>query len=340
MMTKNRKEKTAALDPDNDYFQDGRFSGIVFTTVVSGFLLLGSEAIGQSEDENQQSQSATATTTKPSFLRRLFKDREDVVLPESKVESQQDGDDLFDYAGVLYQKKFFDLARDKYQKYVSEFPAGQHLETVNYRIAECQLRNDLKAAAIVSYKALIKDFPEGDYVAPSAYRVAGLIYNAERYEEAAPFFALAAANAKQENLKVGSLYHQARCQELSDQSAEATKTFGQVLAEHPQSEFAARAAIGLGNLALAQKKIDDALAHYEFAIAFDFESSGKQQSGRKGAHAAIVREAQFGKAICLKEASASKEAEARKILHDLIIDIANDDEWRAKALETQKAWGK
>ena len=175
---------------------------------------------------------------------------------------REPGDDLFDYAGVLYGKKFYDLAGEKYQTYLATYRKGRHAEAALYRSAECSLKRNLKEAALRDYKRLIRDFQRGSYVAPAAYRIASLGYNDQRYGYAAPYFRIAASNAEQHKLKVASLYYRARCLQLDSQVKAAREGYEEVIEVANDNAFWHKALLALGRMEAAASKKPQALAWF------------------------------------------------------------------------------
>jgi tetratricopeptide (TPR) repeat protein len=201
--------------------------------------------------------------TAPSNPKAETPDEPDSGEPEPPARPEppkrEPGDDLFDYAGVLYQKKFFDLAGDKYQTYMETYEKGRHAEASLYRRAECYLKQNMKEPALDAYKQLIKTFSRGSYVGPSAYRVASLAYNDQLYGYAAPYFLISATNAQQHKLKVASLYYRARCLELDSQVKAARGAYGEVVAIKEDNASWHKALLALGRMDAAAKKKPEAL---------------------------------------------------------------------------------
>ncbi|MGK0187697.1 MAG: tetratricopeptide (TPR) repeat protein [Verrucomicrobiales bacterium] len=172
---------------------------------------------------------------------------------------REPGDDLFDYAGVLYGKKFFDLASDKYETYLRTYSNGRHAEAALYRRAECSLKQNLKENALRDYKRLIKVYSRGVYTGPSAYRIASLAYNDQRFGYAAPYFKIAETNAAQPKLKITSLYYRARCLELDAQKKAAHAAYQEVVEVREDNAFWHKSLLALGRMDAAVKKKSDAL---------------------------------------------------------------------------------
>lgn len=175
---------------------------------------------------------------------------------------REPGDDLFDYAGVLYQKKFYDLAGEKYRDYLAVYGGGRHAEASLYRSAECYLKLNQKELALEDYKLLLRGFTRGIYVGPSAYRIASLGYNDQQYGQAAPYFRIAATNARQHKLKVASLYYRARCLELDSQLQGARSGYAEVVAISEDNAFWHKALLALGRMEAAAGRKDAALKFF------------------------------------------------------------------------------
>lgn len=291
--------------------------------------------IDPASGQNPDKEPPPTKAPKESFLRRLFINRDsnaqnpsDKADPSDakKTAMKETGEELFAYAEMLYKKEFYDLAGEKYLKYVTIFPTGPHLEESLYRNAECYLKQKMEEKAIAAHKELIAAFPEGDYTAPAAYRVAGLAYNKKDYESAATFFGIAAENAKQEPLKIGALFYQARCLVKLNKTAGAKTANDSIVAEFPASAFAPKAALWLGNQANTQKDFQEALAHFEFVL--NYEMSEPRQRQVENELETLRRESQYRKALCQWKLGNTKAAE--ETLQSLI-EPNIDDEWGKRA---------
>ena len=191
--------------------------------------------------------------------------------------------------------------------------------------------------AIAHYKAVIETFPDGAYADSAAFRVAGLAYNEKNYKESALHFGFAAEMAKNEKLGNEARYYQARSLELSEQTAAAIKAYETLAAKSKESGFAVRAAVWLGNEALARNDFGRALGYFEFVAAFDWSADDKflvRAMPAKDMEAAR-REAQFQMAVCLRALGRSEEAAE---LMQGLIESSNEDGWKTKAGEMLKNW--
>ncbi|MCB1096760.1 MAG: tetratricopeptide repeat protein [Verrucomicrobiae bacterium] len=312
--------------------------------VVTTCLLLAGQAICQESDD-----SDPPATTKEGLLKRLFTgaeanpsaeadsapgdepsqrlSAEAGTKPQAKADAREPGDDLFDYAGVLYGKRFFDLALDKYRLYLSTYPDGRHAEVALYRKAECHLKTGSPDRAITDYKALIKSFPTSTYTSPAAYRIASQAYNKEDYTEANPYFGIAAEHAEIEKLKIASFYYQARCLELTKQHDQAKEIYTAILSKYPESEMYPKAALSLGNISSSDKKFEEALNYFEMVTSFKPSDENVQRQVERDLE--TTRECLYQKALCLRKLD--RNDEATKLLQTLVVEPTRDDEWKKKA---------
>jgi TolA-binding protein/biopolymer transport protein ExbD len=213
-----------------------------------------------------------ADPAKADDLRKLLKEDE-----KSPVEAQA-GDELFEYANIIYGKKFYDLAIDKFRTYYETYPGGPHAETAHFRSAECYLRLGMTSEAISTYKEVIKKYADGEFVSPAAYRLGSSAYNKQNYEEAVPYFRKAAETADRDELKVSSLFYCARSLDLSGKQEEALAVYS-ALAEDEKSGpiLTAKALTRSAELHAANKDDTKALEALSHLPALDSLSNSKNR---------------------------------------------------------------
>ncbi|MEZ5325304.1 MAG: tetratricopeptide repeat protein [Verrucomicrobiales bacterium] len=259
--------------------------------------------------------------------------------PKPEPPKREPGDDLFDYAGVLYAKKFWDLAGDKYQTYLNTYATGQHAEASLYRRTECYLKQGMKEPALSGYKELIKKYPRSSYVGPSAYRVASLAYNDQRYGYAAPYFLISATNAEQHKLKVASLYYRARCLELDSQVKSARRAYEDVVAIRGDNASWHKALLALGRMEAAAKNKSEALKWFatlaeepKLEEIVGAMKAGKRDPEWKAAQQTDLIEA-LGEATVKAGLLYSEAGETEKaiLLYNRMLKFDSAAEWKALA---------
>jgi TolA-binding protein len=77
----------------------------------------------------------------------------------------------------------YDEATKDYRKYLEDFPQGQFLEEVSYRLAVTQLFNGAFDPALASLNSYLKTYPGGSFVSDARYRLAVCKYATQQYEE-------------------------------------------------------------------------------------------------------------------------------------------------------------
>ena len=179
---------------------------------------------------------------------------EEEPAPEKEPEppkppKREPGDDLFEYAMVLYNQKYYDLAVDKFRTYLTSYKSGRHKEESLYRSAECYLQLSMREEALSIYKNVLQNFGRGKFASPSAYRIASLAYNNQRYGYAAPYFRIAASKAEVHKVKVASLYYRARCLQLDSQTNAARTAYKEVVAIEQKNSHWHKAVLALGRMA-------------------------------------------------------------------------------------------
>ena len=123
----------------------------------------------------------------------------------------------------------YDLAIPEYEKYLGEFQDYTGRASAMYRLADCYAKLGQEMPALNTYRLLIDELRQGEFVGSAAFRLATHDFERRNYQEAASLFDKACDNAKSPEIKVTARYYQAKCLELLNQKAEAKAAYEEVL---------------------------------------------------------------------------------------------------------------
>lgn len=181
--------------------------------------------------------------------------------PEIKLAKGPEGD-LFTYANLLYSKKQYDLASRQYSRYLGSYPQGIHSEEVRYRLAESLLNLGDIAGAEEKYRDVIRIHTGGRFSGYSAYRIGALAFTREDYASALPLFRIAERNAPKPDVKLASIYYQARCLQLIGRAQESLALYESAAESQTENPFRQKAILAIARILSESGKKEEALAAY------------------------------------------------------------------------------
>jgi TolA-binding protein len=253
---------------------------------------------------------------------------------------------LFDYANLCYGQKAFDLAAQQYAEYIRVYPNGEFLPVAWYRMGESYLNLNQVTEAENAYKQLIDRVKTGEYVGNAAYRLASVAYNKHNYNDAIPYFDIAANNTKQDKVRSSALYYKARCLTESGQTQAAYPELQKLAKIRENNPFWERAALQVARMDKTAKRSSNSLANYQKLAdeAADPEVRGEAmvEVGGLQAEAGKTDEAAgaFQKALQLKASDPKSEAglaPLRAVARYGLIELHYKAQRWQKVIETYQA---
>lgn len=167
-------------------------------------------------------------------------------------------------ADGLYLRKMYDLAIPEYEKYLGEFEGDADRASAMYRLAECYAKLGQEVPALNTYRLLIDEVGQGEFVGSAAFRLATRAFDRGDYLEAAPLFGKAYDNAKAPEIKVTARYYQAKCLELTGRKADARAVYEDVVrSNNDKNPYRDAANLSLAYLALENNEKPEALARFD-----------------------------------------------------------------------------
>ncbi|MEM0898209.1 MAG: tetratricopeptide repeat protein, partial [Verrucomicrobiota bacterium] len=223
--------------------------------------------------------------------------------------------DLFNYASLVYEKGYHDLAIEQFAKYLKQHPGGTNAEAAWFRLGESHLKQRKHEEAKDCYLEVVKKFKRGPYVPPSSYRLASLYYNENAWSTAEPFFALAHTTTKRPEIRISSVYYRARCLANMKKFKEAIEAYTTAAAQKENNPYREASLLALGRLETDRGNHEVAYRHFK---ALTTES---------------VRPAVKGEALVkagLLAQKLNKIGESRELLNQAL-DLKGADEWKPEA---------
>jgi TolA-binding protein len=226
--------------------------------------------------------TSPGTVAEPEVKAKEAQNDDEIRLAPGNSAAADSGDPAKTQLGIadgLYLRKMYDLAIPEYEKYLGQFEGDADQASATYRLAECYAKLGQEVPALNTYRLLIDEVGQGEFVGSAAFRLATRAFDRRDYQEAAPLFAKAYDNAKPLEVKITARYYQAKCLELMGRKADAQAVYEDVVrSNNDKNPYRDAANLSLAYLALENNQKTDALAHFD-------------QLGREGAKPVVRAEA-------------------------------------------------
>ena len=250
--------------------------------------------------------------------------------PEEPVSNLAKGPegDLFTYANLLYSKKQYDLASRQYSRYLGSYPEGMHSEEVRYRLAESLLNLGDVTGAEEKYRDVIRIHTGGRFSGYSAYRIGALAFTREDYASALPLFRIAERNAPKPDVKLASIYYQARCLQLIGRAQESVALYEKAAESETDNPFRQKAILAIARILTEAGKKDEALTAYLRLIDAPVDTSRKLTNSQALDLANARAEALVQTGLILASNGKTEEANTR---FEQALQGAGGKEWKPLA---------
>jgi TolA-binding protein len=153
-------------------------------------------------------------------------------------------------ADGLYIRKLYDLAVPEYEKYLGQFPGDSGRPSAMYRLADCYAKLGQEEPALNTYRLLVDEVGSGEFVGSAAFRLGSRAFDKKNFQEAAPLYEKAFANAKSPEIKLTARYYQAKCLELTGKKADAATVYADVAKFSGKNPYRDAARLSLAYFAL------------------------------------------------------------------------------------------
>lgn len=191
-------------------------------------------------------------------------------------------------ADGFYVKKQPKMAIPEYEKYlVMASRTAPDKERTLYRLGESQRQMGSMQAAEGTFLKLIAEYPNGQYVPSSSFRLGEMREARGEFPNAADNFGVTAKGATDPSIRLASLYHQAFCLEKSGRQQEGEVLFRSVAAEKligsTPNPYRTPTLMHLASLAAASGSKTNALADYNEIMASEKQGENFSEAALKAA---------------------------------------------------------
>ena len=203
-------------------------------------------------------------TTPPTDNASDADSADDIRLAPQKSGKAASPDEVqFNLANALYVRKNYTQAAAEYERYLGQFTDGKQRQAAMWWLGESYRFLKRLPAARSSYQNLTVSFQEGEFVGPAYFRLATIDYEAKDYQTALGQFQRAAALAKGQDVRLYSRYSEALCLEQLGRRDETREVYDDIINTTGENPYRDAARLALANLAVSQKRFEEAFKQYE-----------------------------------------------------------------------------
>ena len=197
-------------------------------------------------------------------------------------------------ADGCYSRKQPELAIPEYEKFLIMASRNSvDRERALYRLGESQRQMGSMAAAESSFLKLIAEYPNGQYVPSSSFRLGEIRESRGQHSNAADNFAVTAKGATDPSIRIAALYHQALCLEKSGHQREGEILFRSVASEKQletaSNPYRTPTLMHLASLATNSGNKEEALADYREIMATETKGEIFSEAALKAAQIEFER---------------------------------------------------
>jgi TolA-binding protein len=204
-------------------------------------------------DNTKDVKTSTGSPAEPDSKTRDEADQDEIRLAPGQGLDSQSADPAkaeLAIADGLYIRKLYDLAVPEYEKYLGQFLTDSGRPSAMYRLADCYANLGQEEPALNTYRMLVDEVRTGEFVGSAAFRLGSREFDKKNFQEAAPLYEKAYANAKSPEIKLTARYYQAKCLELVGKKSEAAVAYGDVAKFTGKNPYRDAARLSLAYFAL------------------------------------------------------------------------------------------
>ena len=204
-------------------------------------------------DNTKDVKTSNGSPAEPDSKTRDEADQDEIRLAPGQGLDAQNADPAkaqLAIADGLYIRKLYDLAVPEYEKYLGQFLTDSGRPSAMYRLADCYANLGQEEPALNTYRMLVDEVRAGEFVGSAAFRLGSRAFDKKNFQEAAPLYEKAYANAKSPEIKLTARYYQAKCLELIGKKAEAAVAYGDVAKFTGKNPYRDAARLSLAYFAL------------------------------------------------------------------------------------------
>jgi TolA-binding protein len=216
----------------------------------------------QPVDNPQDSRASAGSAAEPDSKDKETGDQDEIRLAPGQGADTENADPAkaqLAIADGLYIRKLYDLAVPEYEKYLGEYPGDPGRPSAMFRLADCYWNLGQPQPALNTYRMLIDEAGTGEFVGSAAFRLASDEFDKKNFQNAAPLYEKAYANAKTPEIKLTARYYQAKCLELVGKKREAGIAYADVAKMPGKNPYRDAARLSLAYFALENDQKQQAL---------------------------------------------------------------------------------
>ncbi|HUF62310.1 MAG TPA: tetratricopeptide repeat protein [Verrucomicrobiales bacterium] len=168
--------------------------------------------------------------------------------------------DMLDYANLLYDNGYHDLAIIQFNKFVSTYPGTE--PSAHYRLGEAYRKNAELGKAQEVYERTIAEFRAGEYVGASAYRLASLKYNLREFAAAQRYYEIAERHLVQPEVRLSAAYYRARTLQHLGRNRDAGLAYQSLIEAPNATAYREPALLALARIEAQEGRKEEALARF------------------------------------------------------------------------------
>lgn len=202
-----------------------------------------------------------------NYRNRVYDDaaRQFMDLFMSNPSAEGAPDALFWAAESHFQKGDFPTAENLFNRYIRDYPAGQHSDAAQYALGWTYFRQGDYGSAIPRFESFLNNFRDDSGTVPyrsdARLRLADSYFALKRYPEAVRVYGQMAASGDDYSMfQIGQAYSN------SGDAFEAMSTFRELLQQYPASEWREEARYQLGYLFFLAQEYEQAVIEYDALI--------------------------------------------------------------------------
>jgi TolA-binding protein len=168
------------------------------------------------------------------------------------------------FANMLYNYQKYEGARDKYIEFLNALPSSPEAPDAWFRLGDCHRRLNANEDAIRCLSTYLKLQPKGEFAAVAAFSLARIHFNADRFSDSLPYWAMAGASLKDPAMKAETDFFFAQASQLAGQIDQAITAYEKLLNSKTEHRYRERAELEVARLCLESKDgRDKARVHFE-----------------------------------------------------------------------------
>ncbi|MBU6301036.1 MAG: tetratricopeptide repeat protein [Verrucomicrobia bacterium] len=218
------------------------------------------------------------------------------------------------FANMLYNYQKYEGAKEKYSEYLRSSPDGPESAAAWFRLGDCHRRLNAPDDAIRCLSNYLKLAPEGEFAAAAAFSIARIHFNADRYADSLPYWAMATVSLKDPEMKMETEFFYAQASQLSGKIPQAMAAYQKLVEATIEHRYRERSELELARLALEEGDKTSARKHFENLAAKAADPAIKDESRfRAGMLGLENTDTGAGETLLKETLSGSKNASFRQL---------------------------